>query len=158
MGARLRLACAGITLSIAVAACGTQTAAKAPQPRSELFGRSALSRPIASIEASGISLRTTKPLDLATGRSIFGAGASTGWHEHPGPGFVQVTAGELTMFDADCSKRTISKGRAVIDRPGKLLLARNDGEEETFLYFTFLLPRGAEVSTPQKAPAHCDER
>lgn len=143
--------------ALAIGSCGREGAAQAPRPQSVIFSRAPLAGDIAAIEASGISVRTTEPVDFATGRAVFARGASTGWHEHPGPGFVQVQSGSLTMITSDCSKRTFRQGEAFVDRPGEPLLSRNDGDKDTVLYLTFILPRGGVLSSPRKAPAGCAE-
>jgi quercetin dioxygenase-like cupin family protein len=61
---------------------------------------------------------------------IIGPGGHTGWHSHPGPVVVVVTAGTLTFYSSEdpaCTPRTYGAGEAFIDRgQGHVHIARNE--------------------------------
>ena len=75
-------------------------------------------------------------------RTVLAPGGHTGWHSHPGPAMVLVTAGALTLYSADdpsCAGRTYSAGQAFIDRgQGHVHIGRNLGDTNTELWTTFL--------------------
>src|SRR5256712_5512103 len=51
--------------------------------------------------------------------AIFAPGQSTGWHTHPGPVFVMIIAGSLTLEDpqgSNCPARTVVAGAGFVDR------------------------------------------
>lgn len=141
---------------VALVACGRGGVAQSPAPTTEILSRAPLTEAVPAIGAAGISFATTGPIDLVVGRSTFGPGAENGWHVHPGPGFVQVKSGSLTMIRGDCSRLVVKAGQAVVERgPQELLFARNEGSEPTELYFTFLLPKDAETRLARPAPKNC---
>jgi len=61
---------------------------------------------------------------------VIGPGGHTGWHSHPGPVVVVVTAGTLTFYSSEdpaCTPRTYAAGDAFIDRgQGHVHIARNE--------------------------------
>jgi quercetin dioxygenase-like cupin family protein len=63
-----------------------------------------------------------------------GPGGHTGWHSHPGPVVVVVTAGTLTFYSSEdpaCTPRMYSAGAAFIDRgQGHVHMARNESTTE----------------------------
>jgi quercetin dioxygenase-like cupin family protein len=65
---------------------------------------------------------------------IIGPGGHTGWHSHPGPVVVVVTAGTLTFYSADdpaCTPRTYGAGSAFVDSgQGHVHIARNESTIE----------------------------
>ena len=63
-----------------------------------------------------------------------GPGGHTGWHSHPGPVVVVVTAGTLTFYSSEdpaCTPRTYAAGAAFIDHgQGHVHIARNESTTE----------------------------
>ncbi len=63
-----------------------------------------------------------------------GPGGHTGWHSHPGPVVVVVTAGTLTFYSSEdpaCTPRTYVAGPAFIDHgQGHVHIARNESTTE----------------------------
>ena len=84
------------------------------------------------------------------------AGASTGWHRHPGPGFMVVVQGAVTLYSNDCTKTTYSKGQAYVEVPGLVNLVRNEGAEPAVFVGEFVVPATAplrlDVPTPPCNP------
>jgi quercetin dioxygenase-like cupin family protein len=88
-------------------------------------------------------------------------GGVTGWHTHPGPGFVLVKSGELTVYDADsatCTGTTYKAGQSLVDTGfGHVHIGRNEGSSNLELYVVFLLPAPAgqpfRIDAPK--PATC---
>ena len=46
---------------------------------------------------TGVKLVAGRPTDVALVRATIVAGGQTGWHAHPGPSFIIVTSGTLTI-------------------------------------------------------------
>lgn len=76
----------------------------------------------------------------------------TGWHSHPGPVVVLVTAGEMSFYDGDdptCTVRTYTAGQAFIDSgQGHVHIARNEGTVPLVLSATYF-----DVPPPPPPPA-----
>ena len=56
-------------------------------------------------------------------------GATTGWHSHPGPLFITVTAGAVTVYNAEdqtCTPRVFTAGQGFIE-PVTVHIIRNEG-------------------------------
>jgi quercetin dioxygenase-like cupin family protein len=74
------------------------------------------------------------------------AGASSGWHSHGGPVFVQVVSGTLTLYerdDATCSPTVIRAGNGFVEAGyGNVHDVRNEGTTSVELYATYILPPG----------------
>jgi quercetin dioxygenase-like cupin family protein len=111
--------------------------------------------PAPSASASADPIIT--PLAAALVRIDFRAGDTTGWHSHPGPVFVQVVSGAVTLRHADhgrCLSQVIRAGHGFFEAPGAVHVAENPRPDPAVLYATFVLPPGAgpEVSAPVPAP------
>jgi quercetin dioxygenase-like cupin family protein len=96
------------------------------------------------------------PLDVTALRVTLPPGASTGWHRHPGPGFMVVVQGAVTLYANDCTKTTYTKGQAYVEVPGLVNLVRNDGPEPAVFVGEFIVPTTAplrlDVPTPPCTP------
>ena len=68
--------------------------------------------------------------DLYVQANTWQPGGTTGWHTHPGPSFVIVTAGTVTEYEADgskCEKHVYSVGDSFVDPgDGHVHLLRNE--------------------------------
>jgi quercetin dioxygenase-like cupin family protein len=85
---------------------------------------------------------------------------STGWHSHPGPVVVLVTAGELTLSSEDepgCTGLTYSIGQAFVDSgQGHVHNARNLSGQATVLWVTYFdVPPGGALRIDAPAPENC---
>jgi hypothetical protein len=85
------------------------------------------------------------PWDVVALRITLPPGASTGWHRHPGPGFMVVTQGAVTVYANDCTKTTYTKGQAYVEVPGLVNLVRNDGAEPAVFVGSFVVPSTAAL-------------
>jgi quercetin dioxygenase-like cupin family protein len=58
-------------------------------------------------------------------------GSSNEWHVHPGPGFIVVTSGTLTLYqetaDGGCTRSTYGANQGFVEAPGRVHVARNEG-------------------------------
>jgi quercetin dioxygenase-like cupin family protein len=96
------------------------------------------------------------PFDVTALRVTLPPGASTGWHRHPGPGFMVVLQGAVTLYSNDCTKTTYTKGQAYVEVPGLVNLVRNEGAEPAVFVGEFVVPATAplrlDVPTPPCNP------
>jgi quercetin dioxygenase-like cupin family protein len=99
---------------------------------------------------NGVNVKTRGPVDVATAEVTFEkGGGSAGWHTHPGPVFVVIRSGTLSVWDEDCMKTTYSAGSVLFETgPGHTLLVKNESEtDDATVYGTFIVPVGADPLT-----------
>jgi quercetin dioxygenase-like cupin family protein len=98
--------------------------------------------------------------DVVVQQITIAPGGTTGWHSHPGPVVVLVTAGSLTLYMADdkkCRPHSYSAGESFIDYGrGNVHIARNEGTEPMVLYATYLdVPIGGAFRIDHPDPGNC---
>jgi hypothetical protein len=105
-------------------------------------------------------LRTHGISDAYVVDNTFGAGASTGWHTHPGPSLILVTHGSVVNYSSDqpdCAGQAYTKGQGFIDPGGddvhELVNPSMTDTAETVA--VQLVPQGALRKTPEPEPANC---
>ena len=76
----------------------------------------------------------------------------TGWHSHPGPVFVMITAGTLTLEQSDGSTGVYPAGTGFVEEPDRVHIARNEGDVDLELDAFILIPFGAPVRVDEPAP------
>ncbi len=81
-------------------------------------------------------------------------GGHTGWHSHPGPVFVMITAGTMTLYQADNpdNPAVYPAGTGFVEDAGRVHIARNEGDVDLELDAFFLLPEGAPLRIDEPAP------
>jgi hypothetical protein len=82
-----------------------------------------------------LSFQKTKgPSDLFVQSNVWVPGGSTGWHTHPGHSLIIVTAGTVTVYDADdpsCTPQVYTVGMGLVDAGGDHIhLLRNEDSVE----------------------------
>lgn len=106
--------------------------------------------------ADGIKVQTKNPVDIVTIETTFGPGASAGWHHHPGPVFVVIKSGALSVWNESCVKTVHSPGSAFFEAgmEESLLVKNESTTTPALVYATFIVPVGA---TPLRtgAPHRC---
>jgi len=89
----------------------------------------------------------------------FAVGSTTGWHSHPGPSLVLVTAGTLTNYSSDdptWAPQVYTAGQSFVDPGGgDSHMVRNEGSVAAEDIAVQLLPTGAVRKTDAPAPAGC---
>jgi quercetin dioxygenase-like cupin family protein len=122
------------------------------------FGRGTLAAGD-KIKTAQLKLDVRDDLDVVTQTITLTPGGHTGWHSHPGPVIVTITAGAMTFYDGDdpaCQPIVYSAGDTFIDRGGgHVHIARNEGTTNLVLYATYLLPVGAPLRIDEPAPGNC---
>jgi quercetin dioxygenase-like cupin family protein len=102
-------------------------------------------------------LKTRGTSDVYVVDNKFASGASTGWHSHPGPSLILVTAGRITNHTADnCAGHSYSGGSGFIDPGGDdVHMLTNDAGSPAETIAVQLLPHRALRKTPAQPPANC---
>jgi hypothetical protein len=107
-------------------------------------------------------IRTKGLSDLYVQSNVFApGGGSSGWHTHPGPSLITVTAGTVTVYDGDdpsCTPRTYSATgtNGFVDvGGGDVHLIRNEGTVEARTIVVQLIPAGAARRIDVPSPGNC---
>ncbi len=96
-----------------------------------------------NVNTDPIKLRTKDQVEVFQVSQTAQAGWTSGWHKHTGPVLVNITAGSLTFYAADCTKTTLGAGHGYIESPGEPILARNEGSITAAWVTTQIIPVGA---------------
>lgn len=111
------------------------------------------------IHSDDLKLSTRDDVQVVTQTITIAPGGHTGWHSHPGPVLVTISAGTMTFYDGDdptCAAVTYETGDSFVDRGGgHVHLARNEGSANLVLYATYLVPVGAPIRTDVPNPGVC---
>jgi len=76
----------------------------------------------------------------------------TGWHSHPGPVFVMIKSGTMTLEQSDGSIAVYPAGTGFVEDPDRVHIARNEGDVELEFDAFILIPLGAPVRIDEDAP------
>jgi quercetin dioxygenase-like cupin family protein len=85
-------------------------------------------------------------------------GGQTGWHSHPGPGFVLVKSGVATEYagdDCNCTPVVHLAGTGFMENVGHVHNVRNEGPDPLELIALFVLPPGDKPRTDEPNPGNC---
>jgi len=112
------------------------------------------------IKASGqvARLETEGDARLVSQDITIQPGGHTGWHSHPGPVFVTIAAGTLTLFDAaePCSRLVYASGTSFVDPGGgHVHIARNLGDTAVSLKVLYMVPAGVPIRIDAIRPRRC---
>jgi len=111
------------------------------------------------VHTDDLKLSTRDDVQVVTQTITIAPGGHTGWHSHPGPVFVTISAGTMTFYDADdptCTPGTYATGDSFVDQGGgHVHIARNEGAVNLVLYATYLVPVGAPIRTDVPNPGTC---
>jgi hypothetical protein len=121
-----------------------------------------LNTKVHSVPADWHAMIKTKGLsDLYVQSNVFTPGGSSGWHTHPGPSLITVTAGTVTVYDSDdpsCTPHVYSATgtNGFVDvGGGDVHLIRNEGTEEARTVVVQFIPTGAARRIDAPAPGNC---
>ena len=136
---------------------GDSPAAAGTPPSSVPSGDPIVTQLAAALVPGPIDIDRRHPSNVVSVRIDFRAGDTTGWHSHPGPVFVQVVSGAVTLRHAAhgrCLSQVVRAGHGFFETPGAVHVAENPRPAPAILYATFILPpkAGPEVSAPIPAP------
>ena len=106
----------------------------------------------AETDTEEIELKTRGFWECRVVESRVPPGGDFGWHSHPGPKFVMITAGTLTKYEADGSSADYPAGTGFVDPPGAVHTGGNEGDVELKVVAFLLLPAGAPLRIDEPAP------
>jgi quercetin dioxygenase-like cupin family protein len=108
------------------------------------------------VSADHVQLRTKGATDVAMQVISSPAGASSGWHSHPGVVLVAVQSGTVTRYDSHCRATQFGPGQSFVESGNRAVLVRNNTTSDALLYVTLIVPKSApllRIERPQ--PAGC---
>jgi hypothetical protein len=98
--------------------------------------------------------KTGDQTDVVVQQHDYAPGATTGWHSHPGPVFITVTAGQLTFYERDdptCTPHVVSAGHGYVDT-GMGHIGFNNTNTSAQDVTVAIAPVGAPFRTELDAP------
>ena len=105
-----------------------------------------------------LKLDTKGDSDLYVVRNAIAVGGTSGWHTHPGPSLITVTAGEIVAYDAAlCTPTHYATGATFVDPGGgHVHLLRNESGAVAETIAVQFVPRdaGRRIDAPQ--PNNCN--
>jgi quercetin dioxygenase-like cupin family protein len=107
-----------------------------------------------------LSWQKTRGLsDLYVQSNVWQPGGSTGWHTHPGHSLITVTAGTVTVYEADdseCRPQVYAQGMGFVDPGGGHVHdIRNEGAVEARTVTVQLIPAEAVRRIDAADPGTC---
>ena len=94
------------------------------------------------------------PADVYVGWIAMDPGSTYGgWHTHPGPVWVVVVNGELSVYGADGCRRLYAAGTAYVAQADTLYDLRNESDQPVELAFAGVFRAGQPASTAAEPPA-----
>ena len=105
-----------------------------------------------------LTLRTKDDSDVYVVRNTITPGGYSGWHTHPGPSLITVTAGTITIHEGDglCQPRTYSVGNGAIDLgSGHLHNIKNEGASNAVTVVVQIVAAGATRRVDADQPNNC---
>jgi quercetin dioxygenase-like cupin family protein len=116
-----------------------------------LLARGTLAEKV-KVNVGDIKIQTKGPVDVVTLQGAFAkGGGSAGWHTHPGPAFVVVKSGEISVWNENCEKTVYGPGETFFEEgPEASNLVKNeDPDTDAVVVGTFIVPVGAAPLTIQ---------
>ena len=99
--------------------------------------------------------------DLHVLRNTIVPGGTFGWHSHPGPSLVIVTAGTATFYlgdDPTCTPHVVqAPGGTFVDQGQDVHLVRNEGTTNLVTVVVSLIPQGAVRRIDEPNPGYCPD-
>jgi hypothetical protein len=97
--------------------------------------------------------------DLYVQSNVWTPGGTSGWHTHPGPSLITVTAGSVTVYEGDdpsCTPHVYSAGEGFVDYGGDHVhLIRNEGTVDAKSITVQLIPADATRRIDAPDPGNC---
>jgi quercetin dioxygenase-like cupin family protein len=87
-------------------------------------------------------------------------GGSGGWHSHSGTVLVNVTHGTASFYEArgdSCIKKSVEKGKSIVEQPGVIHETRNEGKRDLVIHGVSIRPKGTQPGTWQLRPSNCHQ-
>ena len=103
----------------------------------------------------GVMIKTRGNSDTYVVQLRIAPGGDTGWHSHPGPVFVMITAGTGSLYFADdptFTPEVYPAGTGFVEEGGDVHIFRNEGDTDLVVVALFLVPQGAPRRIDEPAP------
>jgi quercetin dioxygenase-like cupin family protein len=103
----------------------------------------------------GVMIKTRGLSDAHVRHLTIAPGGDTGWHSHPGPVFVLISAGTGSLYFADDPTFTpeiYPAGTGFVEEGGDVHIFRNEGNINLEVTVLFLVPHGAPTRIDEPAP------
>ena len=143
----------GVAGAVVAVAAGGAIASATPSfgSVSVVLGRGLVTEE-SKIKTKAIQLKTKEPFEIVTQTVTFQPGGTSGWHGHPGPVFVTVKSGTVTVYDSTCIPRRYSAGQGFLEGPEPSVV-RNEGTVVSENIATLLVPAGSPARSD--SPSLC---
>ena len=92
------------------------------------------------------------PAEITVARVTLEPGSSSGWHSHPGSGWVVVTNGQVSLYGHDGCARVYAAGAAFLEQAGDVHEARNETAQPAEFVVAFTVPSGGPLMMPASTP------
>ena len=107
-----------------------------------------------------VKIQVKDPSDVYVVRNTVPPGGQSGWHTHPGPSIVSVTAGVATVYHGDdpsCTPVTYPAGTAFVDPVAAehVHMVRNEGNVDLVTVAFQIIPAGAGRRIDAPDPGYC---
>ncbi len=106
-----------------------------------------------------LKLKVKGDSDVYIVQNTFPRELTPGWHTHPGPSLVTVTAGTITAYEADapnCTPKIYTTGDSFTDLGcGDVHLLRNEGPVCAVTIAVQIIPAGQPRRLDRDQPANC---
>ena len=106
----------------------------------------------------GVKIMTKDTSDVYVTRNSIAIGGHSGWHSHPGPSLITVTAGEITAYDSTdplCSPKRYSAGQGFVDDGDHAHILRNESGAPAETVAVQFLAAGSTRRIDEPAPNNC---
>lgn len=106
-----------------------------------------------------LKLKTKDTSDVYNVRNTISPGGQSGWHTHPGPSLITVTAGQITVYEGDglCQPSVYDSGDGSIDLgSGHLHNIKNEGSIPAVTVVTQIVPHDAPRRIDAPQPNNCN--
>jgi quercetin dioxygenase-like cupin family protein len=95
----------------------------------------------AMLNTGTVGFETSGSVDVVTSTVTLDAGASSGWHSHPGVVLVTVLSGSVTMYDSACAPTIHAAGTSFVESGPIAGLVQNvSTTEPAVVYATYIVP------------------
>jgi quercetin dioxygenase-like cupin family protein len=106
-----------------------------------------------------VKLKTKEDSDVYVTRNAIAVGGTSGWHTHPGPSLIIVTAGEITAYEGDdptCTPKRYRAGEGFVDPgDGHVHMLRNESGAPAEKVAFQIVPKDATRRIDAPAPPAC---
>ncbi|MFL5481893.1 MAG: hypothetical protein ACJ8AK_06855 [Gemmatimonadaceae bacterium] len=105
-----------------------------------------------------VQIKSKPAMDIAVQTIDFQPNAQSGWHQHPGPVFIQVVLGTMTFYestDPNCTPIVKTAGQGYLDLGEFAHIARNESGALARTVVTYFAPPGEQLKSDAPRPGNC---